>query len=480
MMKKNSVFAFALLLVVPAALMAQDAMRVLNDAARVMGLENLRTLQYTASGSTFGIGQSFTAGGPYPRFTIKKFVRDFDLDSFTIRQEFVTTRTDLRGGALPIRVGAEQTQVQYLNSNSPWPAHVFMWLNPPGFVKGAMKNNPTLTTETVSGKKYNVVTVKLQNKYTVRGYFNEQNLLDKVETALDNHIVLGDAPLDGIFSDYKDFNGIKFPAHILHNMGLQPSFDFFINEVKPNVAVNTQPPQAQGGGGGQGQGVQSQKVVEGVYYFTGGTHHSIAVEFDGYIVVIEAPQSEARSLAVIAEVKKQIPNKPIRYLINTHHHFDHSNGLRTYVDEGATIVTHPLNRNYYEKWWARERTLFVDRLAQSKKKATFEIVNDRKVLTGGARMMEIHLVRGTTHAEGMLMVYLPKEKILVEADIYTPPAPNAPPAQGPPDDGPMALNLVENIERLKLDVQQILPLHGPGAAPKTDLYRAAGRPGSAK
>src|SRR5207249_667077 len=123
------------------------------------------------------------AGGPYPRFTIKKFVRDFDLDSYTIRQEFVTTRADERGGALPVKVGAEQTQVQYINRNSPWPAHVFMWLNPPGFIKGAMANKPMLTAETIKGKKYNVVTVKLQDKYTVRGLIDQQNILERVETA---------------------------------------------------------------------------------------------------------------------------------------------------------------------------------------------------------------------------------------------------------------------------------------------------------
>src|SRR5207247_2619370 len=125
-------------------------------------------------------------------------------------------------------VGAEQTQVQYINRNSPWPAHVFMWLNPPGFIKGAMANKPMLTAETIKGKKYNVVTVKLQDKYTVRGLIDQQNILERVETALDNHIVLGDAPLDADFLDYKDFGGVKFPAHILHKMGLQPAFEFFV------------------------------------------------------------------------------------------------------------------------------------------------------------------------------------------------------------------------------------------------------------
>jgi glyoxylase-like metal-dependent hydrolase (beta-lactamase superfamily II) len=479
MIRKRNLIVFAVLLALPAVLIAQDAMTALNNAAKAMGIDSVKTLQYTATGSTFSVGQSFTPGGPYPRFTIKKFVRDLDLDSFSLRQEFVTTRADLRGGGLPIAVGAEQNQVQYINQNSAWPAHVFLWLNPPGFIKGAMMNNPVLSTQTIKGRRYKVVTVKIADKYTVRGLINDQNILERVETALDNHIVLGDAPLDADFLNYKDFGGVKFPSVIRHKMGLQPAFEFLIADLKANVPVNTQPPQPQrgagGAGGGQAAGVQIQKVAEGVYYITGGTHYSAAVEFKDHIIIIDAPLSAARSQAVIGEVKKQIPNKPIRYVINTHHHFDHSNGLRTYVEEGATIVTHPLAKAFYEKWWARDRTLVPDKMSQTKQKATFETVSDKKIFTDGNQTLEIYALKGNIHADGMLFAYLPKQKILDEADVYTPVDANAP-ADGPADDAAMCLNLVQNIERLKLDVEQVLPTHGPGkVATKADLYKAAGK-----
>ena len=159
----------------------------------------------------------------------------------------------------------------------------------------------------------------------------------------------------------------------------------------------------------------------------GGTHHSVAIEQADHVVVVEGPQSEARSLAVIAKVKETIPNKPLRYLINTHVHFDHSGGLRTWVDEGATIVTHQMNKPYYEQAWAAPHTLNPDRLAQSKKSATFETVSDKHVLTDGKRSIEIHEIAGSGHNDGFLMVYLPKEKILIEGDAYTPAAADAPP-----------------------------------------------------
>ena len=141
---------------------------------------------------------------------------------------------------------------------------------------------------------------------------------------------------------------------------------------------------------------------------------------------------------MIAKVKETIPNKPIRYLINTHVHFDHSGGLRTYVDEGATIVTHALNQPYYEQAWAAPRTLNPDRLAQSKKAATFETFTDKHVLTDGKRTIEVHPIAGSGHNDAFAMVYLPTEKILIEGDAYTPPAANAPPPAVP---NPFAVNL---------------------------------------
>jgi len=252
-----------------------------------------------------------------------------------------------------------------------------------------------------------------------------------------------------------------------------------VSDVKPNAAVNIQAtPQTQAPAGAataQAATVQTEKVADGVYYMRGGTHHSVAVEFADHVVVIEGPLNEQRSLAVIGEVKKLIPNKPIKYLVNTHHHFDHSGGLRTYVDEGATIVTHELNKAFYEKTLSAPRTLNPDRLAQSKKKAAIETVGDKKVMTDGTRTLELHLIKDNPHNDGILMAYLPKERMLIEVDVYTPPAPNAPAPAAAAPVNPNTANLVQNIERLKLDFDKILPLHGPGVASKADLYKAAGK-----
>jgi glyoxylase-like metal-dependent hydrolase (beta-lactamase superfamily II) len=178
---------------------------------------------------------------------------------------------------------------------------------------------------------------------------------------------------------------------------------------------------------------------------------------------------------VIAKVKEMIPNKPIKYLVNTHVHFDHSGGLRTWVDEGSTIVTHQMNKPYYEQAWAAPHTLNPDKLEASKKAATFETFTGKHVLTDGKRAIEIHEITGSGHNDGFAMVYLPKEKILFEVDAFTPAAADAPPPATP---NPFSVNLYENIQRLKLDVKQIAAGHGPRLTTMADLRSAIGASGS--
>jgi glyoxylase-like metal-dependent hydrolase (beta-lactamase superfamily II) len=218
--------------------------------------------------------------------------------------------------------------------------------------------------------------------------------------------------------------------------------------------------------------VLSEKVADGVFYLRGGTYHSVAVGFSDYVVVVEAPLNEQRSLAVIEEVKKLFPNKPIRYVVNTHHHFDHAAGLRAYVNEGATVITQEINKEFFEKAFATPRTLNPDPLSRSGKKAIIETVGEKKVLSDGAHALELYLIKGSPHDDGILLAFLPKEKILIEADVYTPqtqPATNSPVSRA-------ASNLVDNVERLKLDFETILPLEGPGAVSRADLYAAVRKP----
>lgn len=99
-------------------------------------------------------------------------------------------------------------------------------------------------------------------------------------------------------------------------------------------------------------------------------------------------------------------------------------------------------------------------------------VGDRKrVLSDATHIVELYRIQGTTHADGLIMAYLPKEKLLVEVDVYTPAPPNAAPPAQP---NPASVNLYDNIERLKLVVDQILPLHGR-KVPLAELQKWIGK-----
>jgi len=219
--------------------------------------------------------------------------------------------------------------------------------------------------------------------------------------------------------------------------------------------------------------VETQKIGEGVWGLTAGGYTSVLVEFNDYLAVVEAPGNDQRSNAVIAEVRRLVPNRPIRYLVNTHAHFDHSGGARAFAAEGITIVTHDMNKAYFEKVYRNAHRINPDSLARSNRSAVIEGMGDKRVLTDGTQTLELYHIRGNLHNDGLLMAYLPKEKMIVQADAFHP-RPGAPPYPSPPQ---FTVNLVENVQRLRLDVAQVLHIHG-GVDPYATVLKAAGRQAS--
>src|SRR4029077_10345164 len=113
--------------------------------------------------------------------------------------------------------------------------------------------------------------------------------------------------------------------------------------------------------------VDTQKLADHVWLLGGGPMNSVLVEFNNFVAVVEAPQNEARSLAVMEEVHKLVPGKMIRYVVNTNHHMGFAGGLRTYFSQGTTVVTHELNKDYYANIRFRPfpRPLAPDRMSMS-------------------------------------------------------------------------------------------------------------------
>lgn len=460
----------------------------LQAAADALGATTVKSIEYSGSGRWFQFGQAPNPTLPWPQFDVSSFKAAINYDTSSARVEMTRTQTVEPGRVRPAPV--EQRPMQLISGTSAWnmaipagaqpgaapapqaqPATVEertmeIWATPQGFLKAALANNAT--SQPATGGSEVSFTVGGKNRFV--GTINAQNQVERVQAWIDNP-VLGDTLVETAYSDYRDFGGVMFPAHIVRTQGGYPVLDITVSAVTANPAVDIAVPDEMRNFTPPPITVDVQKLAEGVYYLRGGTHHSVAIDQRDHIVVVEGPLNEARSLAVIAKVKETIPNKPIRYLINTHAHFDHSGGLRTYVDEGATIVTHQMNQQYYEQAWAAPRTLNPDRLAQSKKSAMFETFTDKHVLTDGKRSIEIYPIAGSGHNDAFVLVYLPAEKILAEADAYTPAAAGAPPPAMP---NPFSVNLNDNIQRLTLDVRQITALHGPRVATMADLRNAIG------
>ncbi len=246
-------------------------------------------------------------------------------------------------------------------------------------------------------------------------------------------------------------------------MAGQPVLDVQVRDVQPNAAVDIAAPDAVRN---YSERVTTDKIADGVWYVAGGSHHSVAIEMRDHMVLVETPLNDGRTAPVIEAVKALAPGKPIRYAINSHPHFDHAGGLRTAAAEGATIVTQAANVPFFERAFATPNRIAPDRLAASGRRASFMAVGDRAQLSDGTRTIDIHRITDSVHNDSFLMVHLPAEKILIEADAYTPLAPNTPP---PAVANANFVNLIANIERLKLNVERIAPLHGR-VVPLAELY----------
>jgi glyoxylase-like metal-dependent hydrolase (beta-lactamase superfamily II) len=479
------------------ALWAQGSGDVVRVASETMGVAALQSIQYSGSGSAFLVGQAASPGGPWPRFELAKYVASVDYAVPAMREESV--RRDVEypprgGGAGPFNPSTGQGGMRpipgdviqnLLRDGRTEAGRMQIWMTPHGFLKAAAANNASVMPTRVDGRTVQAVSFAVgpstppgagpstplgASGRTITGYINDQHLVERIWTRVANP-VLGDMTVEATFSNYKDYAGVKFPTRIVQQQGGHPTLDVTVADVRPNGAATIAVPAAAPRAPAAPSPVTTEldKIADGVYFLTGGAPWSVLVEFNDHVVVIEAPQDDARSEATIAAVKKLVPTKPIRFVVNTHHHFDHSGGLRGYVAEGIPIITHEKNKPYFERIFRNPSTLEPDRLARSGRAAVIETVAGKRVLSDRTMTMELHHLDGNLHAETLLVAYLPRQKLLIQADAFHP-RPGAAPLASPP---PFTVNLVANIRRLKLDVERVVHVHG-GVDALATVVKAAG------
>jgi glyoxylase-like metal-dependent hydrolase (beta-lactamase superfamily II) len=479
--RRLALVAFCLGLSVSAS--AQDAQTVIANAQKAIG--DLHSITYSGTAKDVNFQQcganstDMTCRGTHdPMRPIANYVRVIDLAAPLSRHSGDTNNIG-PGGSTTLTPGRffQQVTAQQADLSQPWAGSLELYLTPWGFLKGAADRHATASRRRVGGRTYTVLSWSPDVKaasgrpYVINGYVNDRNQIDRVETWLGENI-MGDMHIVATYSGWKDFGGVMAPSKIVQTRGGWPFFEADVTAAAANpanLASLAPAPAPVAGRGGAGRGgaagaprpptVSVEKLGDGIYRLTtgAGSYDSVIVEFKSYVMMLEAGQPEARALAYVAETKKLIPNKPIRYVMNTHPHADHTGGLPVLVAEGATIITHKNNVKFLEGALNTPRTLLDDTLAAHPRKAKFEAVDEKKVYTDGTQTVEIYHVAPVPHSNGLMVAYLPTVKLLFQGDFTVTPG-------EPANDHVKALAPV--LKRLNLPFERYMNVHA-SAAPQT-------------
>jgi glyoxylase-like metal-dependent hydrolase (beta-lactamase superfamily II) len=250
------------------------------------------------------------------------------------------------------------------------------------------------------------------------------HLITKLEFTEDTN-PYGDLAKVRTFAGYGDAGGVQLPfTETTEAMGE-------VTQVREwsSISINGELPEerfqiaegleelAKEIGHGDTIEVEPSELADGVYFGESMHMNNMWVEFEDFIAVIEGPGNEMHSLEVIRQIRETVGDKPIRYLITSHHHADHAGGIRAYAAEGATVVTHANNEEVIREILTRPHTLKPDSLAQSGLEPQIELVEETHTITDGTRSIELLHVPNP-HANGYLAIYLPKERLFFESDMF--------------------------------------------------------------
>ena len=479
---------FALLLVVcsTSGVYAQDAAAVIAAASKAMGADNVHAIAYIGAARTGAFGQSKSIGDPMGAVNVTRVAEYRRVINFSepeaptavVSRATGTTHPPMvPGGPLPIP-GTLNQAITSAQAGASWGQALNIWTSPWGFLKLAAANSAKVARQ---GDQQVVsfspagFTSPSGSSYTLTGYISKQNLVTKVETRVD-HAVVGDLLVEFEYSAYQNMNGVQVPTRIVQRQAGLQTFEASIESATPNpptLAELLAVPPAAGGPPPPAQSAAAppvERIGDGVFK-VGGNYTSLAVDMGDHVLVVEAGQSDARGRAVIAAAREAIPGKPVRFVVNSHPHFDHASGLAAAVAEGATILTHRNNEQVLERLLSGSRSLVGDSLSKvtSRRTNVVEGIGNRDVRKGiNGKIVELHHIPNE-HSDGMLAIFLPAEKVLWTADI-TVVNPN-PTQLGTLRAAAIALN------RLKLDYETWIPAHPPNPdrpLTKADVLTAVG------
>ena len=457
-------------------------------AETALGSATLKTLTITGRGSAASVGQAYAPYMAWPGLNLTALSRSLNFETASFREEYIRSRSEpMGGGAAPPMGSGDARGVVLAREAFAWDvagiavvsapaalparAHDLWTSTPQGAIKAAARLGARADVRRDFLRRWDTLSFKVPGQFSATLVLEDTGLISHIESTVSN-AVLGDMQVLTRFLDYRPQAGLMLPSRIVQEQGGFAALDLRLTEVAANETVEiTIPDNVRTAT----ETVIVEKVADGVWFLGGGTHNSVAIELAAQIVLVEMPLHEGRARAVLDAANKLVAGKKALTVINTHHHFDHAGGLRAAAADGATIFTSALAKPYFEAAFAQAQTQTQGHAPAAAppagRKPSFMAVETKVVLNDATRPVEIHELQGSVHARGLLVVWLPREQLLIEADAYTPGAPDAPPPAVP---NANHLNLVQNLERLGLAPGRILPLHGR-VVPVADLYAQIGR-----
>ncbi len=314
-----------------------------------------------------------------------------------------------------------------------------------------------LGEENFEGRRLQVVSFADSDGSEIALFFDaETNLLTKLEQLADDPIQ-GDSVFQTVYSDWRPINKLMLPYRYVDKL----NGSIFQDVKLTNIQFDTKPadslfalPEGLAKLELPAQTPTVKKIGEDAYALLG-TYNSMFVVFKDYVLVVEAGASNAYANACVAEIKKVAPDKPIRYLVSTHFHFDHVSGVRRYIAEGATIMTTATAKTVIERAAAASHMMRPDLLSRQPRTPVIETFTGKRIFEDGSHRLELYEF-SSPHCGEIIVAYLPKEKVLFEADMLDLDIPE----DGTAPAGRDTAALADEIQKLGLQVETIIPVHG--------------------
>jgi glyoxylase-like metal-dependent hydrolase (beta-lactamase superfamily II) len=453
---------------------------VVDDAAAALGGKSRilasRTLVIEGRGETYSFGQSVSPGGALPVVDVPAFRRAIDLAAGRWRQRQTQARRPPSPNTVPVTFSfGVDGAIAYLIDDEGASARraaaeaaerrAELHHHPLELLRAALAPGARLTNAREAAGRASVDVATADGTFTLA--IDQRTKLPASITSPAYDPVLGDVAIETTFDGYQDAGGLKLPTRIAARRdrdviaALEVSRNV-VDDALDDVAAPSDLPAPAA----PAVAVTAEPLADGVWLLGGQSHHSVLIELADRALLVEAPLDEARTRAVIAKARELVAAKPLTHAIMSHHHHDHSGGIRTAIAEGLTIVAHDAAKAFVEDLAARRHTIAKDALAAQPRPLALETVTGERVF-GDGRTVRLYPIEGNVHAATLLMVYVPHARILITADLFD---------RSSTGKFPFAANLVDNVRRRSLDVERLVGLHGRPVAFADVIAAAAQQP----